>query len=77
MPHIVIVAWHFYQSKISILHGLNLVQFFNMIVARLSQLLTKKKLQHGPDECLLSTLEACAINVWPNVVRLLFTPNYS
>ncbi|KAK4582327.1 hypothetical protein RGQ29_025489 [Quercus rubra] len=23
--------------------------------------------QHGPDECLLSTLEACAINVWPNV----------
>ncbi|XP_023880451.2 gamma-interferon-responsive lysosomal thiol protein-like [Quercus suber] len=23
--------------------------------------------QHGPDECLLNTLEACAINVWPDV----------
>ncbi|KAM3737794.1 hypothetical protein ACB098_09G083600 [Castanea mollissima] len=22
--------------------------------------------QHGPDECLLNTLEACAINVWPD-----------
>lgn len=25
-------------------------------------------LQHGPYECLLNTIEACAIDVWPDVV---------
>lgn len=25
------------------------------------------KCQHGPDECLLNTIEACAIHVWPDV----------
>lgn len=27
-------------------------------------------LQHGPYECLLNTVEACAIHVWPQLVRL-------
>jgi hypothetical protein len=29
------------------------------------------KLQHGPYECLLNTVEACAIHAWPKLVRLL------
>ena len=25
--------------------------------------------QHGPFECLLNTVEACAIHIWPDLVR--------
>ncbi|XP_031272268.1 gamma-interferon-responsive lysosomal thiol protein-like [Pistacia vera] len=28
--------------------------------------------QHGPSECLLNTVEACAIAIWPDVVSLGF-----
>nr|DAD28106.1 TPA_asm: hypothetical protein HUJ06_029574 [Nelumbo nucifera] len=30
--------------------------------------------QHGSYECLLNTVEACAINVWPDLVRPPTTP---
>lgn len=29
-------------------------------------------LQHGPYECLLNTVEACAINAWPDLVSYSF-----
>lgn len=31
-------------------------------------IISAKNMQHGPDECLLNTVEACAIRVWPDLV---------
>jgi hypothetical protein len=31
---------------------------------------THKTYQNGPDECELNSLEACALNIWPNVVSI-------
>ncbi|KAL5580669.1 hypothetical protein UlMin_013111 [Ulmus minor] len=32
--------------------------------------------QHGPNECLLNTVEACAINIWPDLA-LVYERNYT
>lgn len=33
--------------------------------------------QHGPKECLLNTVEACAIYAWPELVSLMMRAKWS
>lgn len=28
--------------------------------------------QHGPDECMLNTVEACTISIYPNTVKFFY-----
>ncbi|PKU73556.1 hypothetical protein MA16_Dca008120 [Dendrobium catenatum] len=53
----------FSDGVISIV-DLRLVPFGNAMIGHNSTI----SCQHGPSECILNTVEACAINSWPDVV---------
>ncbi|XP_065041029.1 gamma-interferon-responsive lysosomal thiol protein-like isoform X2 [Musa acuminata AAA Group] len=57
----------FHDGLISIV-DLDLIPYGN---ARLGSNSTMS-CQHGPNECLLNTVEACAINAWPDLLELQY-----
>ncbi|CAK9183129.1 unnamed protein product [Ilex paraguariensis] len=52
-----------FQTDLISIVNLRLVPWGNTVIAANNSWLC----QHGPDECLLNTVDACAINVWPNL----------
>ncbi|XP_057954276.1 gamma-interferon-responsive lysosomal thiol protein [Malania oleifera] len=52
-----------FQNGLFSIIDLNLVPFGNAKIGPSSTI----DCQHGPSECLLNTVEACAINIWPDL----------